>query len=224
MLLVPVPGLCFLVFLSNFQRCESRRESATSSAHPLSQLTVSQARTTQQQCSVETHSEWTTDPYSVLQDEDQSDVPWWTFGEVLGKVVVSCLAVLVLASLTIVGKRASVCGYGKDCASALRGSGARGVLRHAFHLAQNLRAQATRPQAFQNQAVHHTQKLDTLLMSPTESFTAEFVARDKAVYWFSQISRISQELRIAGVTLHKKSELSAHQMAPLGHLRTSPPQ
>ena len=40
---------------------------------------------------------------------------------------------------------------------------------------------------------------------------------------FSRISpdlQISPDLRSAGVTRHKKSELSAHQMASPGHLRT----
>ena len=86
-------------------------------------------------------------------------------------VLLGCVGVGVM---TIVGKRASVCGYGKDCASTLCGSGARGVMRHASH----------RPQALKCEAFHRTLKLDTPLMSPTESFTAEFVARVKAVYGF----------------------------------------
>ena len=48
--------------------------------------------------------------------------------------------------VTIVGKRASVCGCRKDCDSALRGSGACVVARQAYHLTQILRAKATRSQ------------------------------------------------------------------------------
>ena len=65
---------------------------------------------------------------------------------VFGTVAVSrsTTASRAATGMRIVGERASVCGYGKDCASALRGSGACVVARQAYHLTQILRGQTTR--------------------------------------------------------------------------------